>query len=865
VWAAALAAVVSAVAARGDDAPAPRGDPGASGERAAVRRVDLSLRVEREGRIDARGRVKVRVGIQAYGGPLEVAEVRRERGAVEAGEEILRLAAPRLEEELRAAREAAEQARERLGWHGEELRLQTEAARLQLERLERAKRNADLALHLFEEFHGPKMLRASELDVKGREQNLENARQELAQLERMYEGTHLASDTKDIVLERARRGVEMSEAWLELARRDRVATVEHEHPRRAREVREDARWAAEELARGGESARVAEAKKRAEVEAAEIALRGARERLERLEGDRARLAVRAAAAGILAPLGLDAGDSVDGKAVVATVLDVRGLVVRFQARAEDLRVVGLGREAAIRFPEMPEGRAAGVIAELADAGAETKEGSLFAARVDLSSTPEGLRPGMRAVVVARATLTDVLVVPERAVAKDGEGAWCAVEKADGSRERRAVTVGASGEGGLVQVVDGLEEGEQVVLPAAEKPSDGEGPPATPVEAPKPARRVSRAPASVESLPSGPVPTPAEARAHGVRYLVASQNRDGSWGTFESARPGEIYLGTVASHDAFRVATSALATLALAASAEEDAAAREALRRGARFLVEAPATARATGDTFYDTWAHAYLCTAAARLAGHPALADMTGALRATLAREVRALVERQGADGGFAYYDFGYSRAVPSGHMSTSFLTAVVLLALRDARAAGSPAPDAVVADALVSLERQRLPSGAYVYGTYAELRPGALFNWVNGSLGRSQPCNLALYAHGRGVTRDELAAGLRALRDRHHFIEIGKGRPYPHEAWYYTAGYYFLFGHYYAARAIAELSPEERALLAPWLAETLARLQDPDGSWFDFPLYGYHRAYGTAFAVLALEALEGAGMASGSGEAGLR
>lgn len=38
---------------------------------------------------------------------------------------------------------------------------------------------------------------------------------------------------------------------------------------------------------------------------------------------------------------------------------------------------------------------------------------------------------------------------------------------------------------------------------------------------------------------------------GVRWLIDHQNPDGSWGSFESARPMEIYLGTVASHRAFK--------------------------------------------------------------------------------------------------------------------------------------------------------------------------------------------------------------------------------------------------------------------------------------------------------------------------
>ena len=44
-------------------------------------------------------------------------------------------------------------------------------------------------------------------------------------------------------------------------------------------------------------------------------------------------------------------------------------------------------------------------------------------------------------------------------------------------------------------------------------------------------------------------------------------------------------------------------------------------------------------------------------------------------------------------------------------------------------------------------------------------------------------------------------------------------------------------------------ATLATRGALRLGSIQGEDGSWPDFPMYGYGHAYGTSFAVLALEA----------------
>lgn len=347
-------------------------------------------------------------------------------------------------------------------------------------------------------------------------------------------------------------------------------------------------------------------------------------------------------------------------------------------------------------------------------------------------------------------------------------------------------------------------------------------------------------------------TPAAAHARGVEFLINHQNRDGSWGTFESARPGEIYLGTIASFRAFRDATTALCIMALREPAHHDPAARAALERGVNHLLQAESSARATADTFYDTWTHTFMVQALAEVHGDSLLADRRGDIAKVLQREITILSKRQGAEGGWGYYDFGFATPVPTGNMSTSFNTASAVLALHEARRAGFVVDRRVLDAGLESVERMRLPSGAYVYGTYAQLNPGALYNRVKGSLGRSQPCNLALYLHGRAVTAADLRAGIEAMREHHHFMAIGRGRPYPHEAWYFTAGYYFLYGHYYGARVINQLTDEgERSELRQWMSQTMASMQSPDGSWFDFPLYGYHQYYGTAFALLALQECE--------------
>lgn len=344
------------------------------------------------------------------------------------------------------------------------------------------------------------------------------------------------------------------------------------------------------------------------------------------------------------------------------------------------------------------------------------------------------------------------------------------------------------------------------------------------------------------------PTPAEAYARGIEFLLSHQNADGSWGTFESARPSEIYRGTVASFRAFGDASTALCVMALLNPSHHDQRVDDALMRGVDHMLASPPVGRATPTTFYNTWAHTYRLRAFAQLLMDERFAERTEAIRRAIDAELAFLLPIQGLDGGWGYYDFNQGMSPPSGIQSTSFNTASIIVALHELQQAGVEIEPRVFRDAMRCVSRMRLPSHAYVYGTQHLHIAGANFNLVKGSLARMQPCNYALYLQGGGVNEAALAVGLDLLREHHQFLDIAYGRPRPHEAWYQNSGYYYLYGHSYASMIAATLGGETARDFLDWQSNILAARQNADGSWYDFPMYGYHRAYGTAFALFSLE-----------------
>jgi hypothetical protein len=120
--------------------------------------------------------------------------------------------------------------------------------------------------------------------------------------------------------------------------------------------------------------------------------------------------------------------------------------------------------------------------------------------------------------------------------------------------------------------------------------------------------------------------------------------------------------------------------------------------------------------------------------------------------------------------------------------------------------------------------------------------------MGRSQACYEGLLSwESPAVTLEKSMANFDYLLKEHRFIECGRKRQFPHEAWYATAPYYYYFGHYYAARLLTRFPAEKRRAAATTMLTFVLPHQEEDGSWWDYPMLDVHKPYGTAFAVMIL------------------
>jgi RND family efflux transporter MFP subunit len=136
----------------------------------------------------------------------------------------------------------------------------------------------------------------------------------------------------------------------------------------------------------------------------------------------------------------------------------------------DISIVELNQEANILLDALPGEEIKGRVAFISPIGASLVGVVSYETRITLESPDERLRDGMTAtaeVIIERRD--DVLFIPNRALRGTWENPKVLV-LIDGQQKEREITLGLT-DGINTEVLSGLEEGEEVVLPASgEQPS-----------------------------------------------------------------------------------------------------------------------------------------------------------------------------------------------------------------------------------------------------------------------------------------------------------------------------------------------------------------------------------------------------------
>jgi len=336
----------------------------------------------------------------------------------------------------------------------------------------------------------------------------------------------------------------------------------------------------------------------------------------------------------------------------------------------------------------------------------------------------------------------------------------------------------------------------------------------------------------------------------LTWIVGKQNPDGSWGTDTVESLYELNYSP-ASFSAWKLAGGAISTLALL-GAEETPERRKALDRAVEFVLQVERPRRGNDWDIDNNWAALYVTVLLEKVARDPRYQGEPWKTRiaARGAEYLQHLADQQDPLGGWGYYEGPVVSRRPT--WSTSFSTACVVPALLGAKELGWPVDEKMLARAIEYVRRCALPNGAYEYdlSPIPSITGGESINDVKGSLGRIQVCNWARYrAQDPRVTEDKLRQGLEQFFAHHHFLDVARMRPIPHEAYYANAGYFYFFGHYYAAMVIESLPEAEREAWHARLRAEIVKAQGAEGHFVDFIGSFYSYTYATGFAALALQA----------------
>jgi len=331
-----------------------------------------------------------------------------------------------------------------------------------------------------------------------------------------------------------------------------------------------------------------------------------------------------------------------------------------------------------------------------------------------------------------------------------------------------------------------------------------------------------------------------ARDGALAWLLANQRADGSW-----ISPAELSAADESTHRPFVEAITALGVRALLPHRDE-AAARDAVERGIDSLLAAVERrkTRPSAVLFMDftPWSDAALLDAFAA-----ALAAGVGdpeRLRDAAAEALDDLLARRQPHGGWGYYVTNDLDGAAQPPTAMSFTTAAAVLALARARAAGL-VPAAELERAAAALAAMRDDDGVFAYSVGRGGGAGVPAGMEPGAAGRAPACELALLRAGASdADRVERALGVFLRHAGSYAAE--RGKVLMHAGPQAQGCHYVLFDYGWAAAAWREVAGD-RATRAR-LVELLLDCRRADGSFLDTPVNG--RAYGTAMALLALDAL---------------
>lgn len=205
------------------------------------------------------------------------------------------------------------------------------------------------------------------------------------------------------------------------------------------------------------------------------------------------------------------------------------------------------------------------------------------------------------------------------------------------------------------------------------------------------------------------------------------------------------------------------------------------------------------------------------------------------------LVGKPPEDGAWSYYQTG----------AVTFGTATAIMALFDAQSIGVDVPQDAIDRGVRFILSQKIMNDLNEESfTYTQGGNRGPAGDIRGAIGRVCACELAMQRAGKHKP-EELTEAVELFVKRRGELDRVRGYPGNHFVRsFMNAAYYFLYGHYYSAKAASQLKDaKDRAKHGAFIQEALLKTQHPEGTWTDHEAWG--QLYGTAMAMMALGELK--------------
>ncbi|MFK8114427.1 MAG: HlyD family secretion protein [Rubripirellula sp.] len=238
---------------------------------------------------------------------------------------------------------------------------------------ERARKNAQQNYDNFVQIDRDRQILAAEFNVKSSQASLDNATEELEQLEQMYKEDDLTEESEEIVLKRAKQSVEFAQYRLDGTKASSKRSLEQTIPNAT--AQQEATLAKAQLTHEQAIRDLSSARQRREIEMGQKRdkFKEQQEKLAELKQERKKISLAAPIEGIALlgalnrgrlgdkPSTLEIGSKVTPSTVIATIVNPRRLQIRVSLEQKDLSKVKVGAKCKVTCKAFPDFETTGTV------------------------------------------------------------------------------------------------------------------------------------------------------------------------------------------------------------------------------------------------------------------------------------------------------------------------------------------------------------------------------------------------------------------------------------------------------------------------------------------------------------------------